>query len=478
MSADRPPLTDEQLALLRWIADGCPEGVWPDHSHKGFMRVLEMRALAATRRWYGKWGAELLPAGAFYLAHGTYPEDEPAEDIPAAQPRAERPRTAPTPPPSSTPRPGVPKPAAAPKLNGSQQLIKDVLDAGGNVRLEPATDKERASLTTRLRLAERKGYIPDGKELRLRHPEYGVFDIAIVDQPEWKTAQLAPIPVRRSLDHLHSAVEKLRDTDGMLGIERTPVRNRALRLMQALTQAAMMKKVKVSAVRQHNMWDHRSRRDQQPGQIQFEVDGHRMEVRISQVMEHVEHKPTPEERRWFEQYGTRIKKWDSVPSTRLQIVMPGRFSHHGTWWADHDDRRLEDLLPQILHEMGLRAEEAARDRIRQEEAQRQAKEQRDERLAQAAVRMIEAGRVKLLHDQADAWRRSRELADYVNAMEQAVADIEDPAERAAADEWLSWARVHADLADPLQGRLAMPPEPEPSYTNVKPFLIDPSDFWG
>ncbi len=42
----RRPLTDRQLAVLGWIADGCPDGVWPDHSHKLSVGALEVRTAA------------------------------------------------------------------------------------------------------------------------------------------------------------------------------------------------------------------------------------------------------------------------------------------------------------------------------------------------------------------------------------------------------------------------------------------------
>jgi hypothetical protein len=91
------PLTDRQLAVLRWIGDGCPAGQWPDDTHKISARALETRYLAAVSRWYGKWRAELRPDGVYYLEHGTYP-DPPTRpprtpavvNAPSAKPGPER----------------------------------------------------------------------------------------------------------------------------------------------------------------------------------------------------------------------------------------------------------------------------------------------------------------------------------------------------------------------------------------------------
>ncbi|KEZ34253.1 hypothetical protein CEDDRAFT_04406, partial [Frankia sp. CeD] len=42
----RPTKPNErQLAVLRWIGDGCPPRDWPDQSHKLTARVLEGRGL-------------------------------------------------------------------------------------------------------------------------------------------------------------------------------------------------------------------------------------------------------------------------------------------------------------------------------------------------------------------------------------------------------------------------------------------------
>lgn len=68
-----PPLTHRQLELLRWLADGCPERDWPDHTHRITVRALYSRGFAKITRKNKIWAASITERGRFYLDHGRYP---------------------------------------------------------------------------------------------------------------------------------------------------------------------------------------------------------------------------------------------------------------------------------------------------------------------------------------------------------------------------------------------------------------------
>lgn len=70
----RAVLTPRQVEVLRWIADGCPDGVWPNDSHKISARALEVRNVVTVSRRGGRWHAEIKADGRYYLEHGRYPE--------------------------------------------------------------------------------------------------------------------------------------------------------------------------------------------------------------------------------------------------------------------------------------------------------------------------------------------------------------------------------------------------------------------
>ena len=68
-------MNDRQLEVLRWVADGCPEGKWPeeDFSYKTSAAALKARGLVSIRGHARTWTAAVTEAGTHYLEHGTYP---------------------------------------------------------------------------------------------------------------------------------------------------------------------------------------------------------------------------------------------------------------------------------------------------------------------------------------------------------------------------------------------------------------------
>lgn len=74
VAARRPVKLDaEQLTVLRWVADGCPDGQWPDDNHKIRAHALARRGLAMVFRYRGKFAARITDAGSYFLEHGELP---------------------------------------------------------------------------------------------------------------------------------------------------------------------------------------------------------------------------------------------------------------------------------------------------------------------------------------------------------------------------------------------------------------------
>lgn len=69
------PLNDRQLAVLQWIADGCPDGVLEGHGHKTTAGALRDRRLVTISKSGGRWRAVVTPRGRHYLAHGAFAEE-------------------------------------------------------------------------------------------------------------------------------------------------------------------------------------------------------------------------------------------------------------------------------------------------------------------------------------------------------------------------------------------------------------------
>lgn len=63
-------LTERQVEVLRWVADGCPTREWPDQSHKVSARALASRGLAQVSRKKKVWTATITSEGEYDLEHG------------------------------------------------------------------------------------------------------------------------------------------------------------------------------------------------------------------------------------------------------------------------------------------------------------------------------------------------------------------------------------------------------------------------
>jgi len=73
-------LNERQIAVLRWIGEGCPDRNWPDESHKNTARALASRGLAEVGRKSKVWTATITRSGEYYLEHG-HLEPRPEMDL-------------------------------------------------------------------------------------------------------------------------------------------------------------------------------------------------------------------------------------------------------------------------------------------------------------------------------------------------------------------------------------------------------------
>lgn len=100
-------LNEVQLAVLRWVADDRPPGIYDDgFAHRITARALERRGLVKVRGHGDSWTATVTNSGRYYIEHGRYESDETAGSTNPAPPTAQkRPVKASLRPRSSEPRP-------------------------------------------------------------------------------------------------------------------------------------------------------------------------------------------------------------------------------------------------------------------------------------------------------------------------------------------------------------------------------------
>jgi hypothetical protein len=130
--AQRTTLTEKQVSILHWIADGRPDRIMDGDSHRISAAALRNRGLVTTSGRGPTWWAEITQAGREYLAR------------------------------VNGPKPPVPRQANA---SVTQQLVDNVLAAGGLLRVprKDPYDCDGVDHEHRARLAERYGKVPAGK---------------------------------------------------------------------------------------------------------------------------------------------------------------------------------------------------------------------------------------------------------------------------------------------------------------------------
>lgn len=67
------PLNDRQLEVLRWIDEGCPQGVTTGSTYKKSAQALQDRWLVKISKTDDSWSAAVTDMGHYDLKHGAFP---------------------------------------------------------------------------------------------------------------------------------------------------------------------------------------------------------------------------------------------------------------------------------------------------------------------------------------------------------------------------------------------------------------------
>lgn len=137
------PLSARQLDVLRWIADGCPDRDWPDHTHKVTASALAGRGLVTVRRRAKRWGAVVTENGRYYLEHGVYPGQ--TTPVPRSSARRRQPAAGGT----------------------AEQLLAQIEADGGHMILHDSPSHLRTANQHAVGKFDADGLVADGREFRI-----------------------------------------------------------------------------------------------------------------------------------------------------------------------------------------------------------------------------------------------------------------------------------------------------------------------
>lgn len=441
-------LTERQVSVLRWIAEGCPNGVVDDEFHRTSAAALRRRGLVGTSGRGPTWMAKVTHAGREYLAQVEGP----------------------SPP---TPR----------KANGSvtQRLVDDVGAAGGSLRVprRGAFDGDGVDYEHRARLAERLGKVPEGRRLIVTRRE-GELELRLVDAPGQAggRAELVPIAIPEKVGRYDPTARQFRDRAERHEVSRGSLR-RATRIVHAIAVEAERRGWSARpSPESRNGYGRDVWTGTKDGHLQIEADDHDFRLLAREEGAHTRGRWEEEVKRYRDRE-LPSGRFDAGATGRLKLELASErwWIHRGrqSRWADRQSWSLEERLPYLFREIEGRIAEAARvaeeEQMAREKAAEAARRNAEERerqwallMEQAEERLVEERRATELRAQADAWHEADRLRRYCDAMAAAFGDDPETAK------WLAWARAHAARRDPLTESPTMPNEPEATPEALQPYL--------
>ncbi|MBC9936937.1 MULTISPECIES: hypothetical protein [unclassified Leucobacter] len=479
------PVNDRQLEVLRWIADGCSAGKWPenDNVHKISAAALKSRGLATVKGHGANWAASITDAGTHYLEHGSYP---PRDDPPVAVAALSRSR-----------RQALPKldlgEGASDTLAEAKALIEQVQEQGPLTVTDPE-ESVRARYRRVLHACRVHHLVPDGQELRFTGRSSG--DIVIMlstgsptDTSVWDRIRTTARTVTTNLEALRSALE----TTTVLNPVSEGLRPRAIDVV--LTLAAEL--------RAHELRLGVNVKLKSP-KLFIQVDTRRRSLELTELLEEVPHVPTDVEQRELRRSPWKqIPKFDSVPSGRLHMTIERdgshrvdlgrqsyRYDRNSDSWSDEKKKPLETRVREIARAIkkGVVDDVDAAEREKQRRAEAHEAYEREkaaERRAWEEVR--ERARAKALLVQREvifarafeSWQGAQELRDFARQLEAEATAKGLLADRPRLREWLEWARSRADEFDPIVNLEHLDDgvfDAEPSAKDLRPHMEgwDPS----
>lgn len=221
--AQRKTLNELQIAVLRWISEGCSDDGIDSVSARISAGALRNRGLVRTSGRGSTWKATITAAGTEYLQH------------------------------LDGPNPALPR---QPNVSVTQQLVDAVVAAGGSLRVPRKRWDEKGAIDyeRRARLAESYGKVPPGSRLVVKTASAEEFLIELVNDGmaaadgDDASPGLTPVPVLARLSKYHRLAREFRDRTNLHEVSRKTL-PRVLRVIHALAVEAERRGYEVACLR-------------------------------------------------------------------------------------------------------------------------------------------------------------------------------------------------------------------------------------
>lgn len=442
-----PRLTVAQFDLLRWVAEGCKDGVYEGTSHRVSARSLHNRGLVRVTGKSATWNASITAEGTRMLeAEAKRVEAERARVRREAEAKAQRERE------------------QQELRDRAVELLDDVVATGGRLDLGPGADSEQ--IRRMQKILAQSAVLPEGQRLAQEPTRMDpVLGVTVYLEPDFAAlTPLRPFAVPGQLRDPHSAVAVFRDKKDL--VSKAEV-GRAARILQAIVAATTKVGWKVTG-RPRNESYGSGRPDPDlilrlPSQDlvvsirELDKRGRRATAFITQT-DYYTHTTRTIANKNFEASGKLeiklTKKWED------QTVLSIR---------DEPDTPLENQLPTLIRTLEI-AEAEGEWAHKEEERRAEIRKVRWEEVKQEAfVKVAYDRNAAQLRDQIDRRHAAVAMRKYADEIDSRTEELTEPA-RTEAIKWSAWIRQHADRTDPLNGALGLLRVASASHDELKPHM--------
>lgn len=421
------PLSERQVRVLQWVADGCPAEVGADSSFKLTVYALADRGLVRVDRHRHSWSAAVTEGGRHYLETGTYDSQTDEKGAATGSDKGRRVRA-----------PSKRDQRSRPRFQVSAaDLVTELQSNEGTLTVQDPNLEVRSAYRSAISLATTGGVVPEGYVLRYSGRDHGDLLIRLVPHDEAAPVRI-PLPaigIPTNLDGAHDVVRNLRDNHPDLLDVGDSARPKALLILQAIAEEC----------------ERRGYRFESGviGKSTFLITVGD-DVFSFSMLEEYERRSIPNS----EELAAVKYEWQRARST-VQKVRSGRLVirlngwYYSASWADRKRWRLEDRLPQLFAHIDQAAKKMAEDRIRAERQRQERRRAWEAALEQAKKDYIADFNHRRLDSQVSDLSRAKELRRYAALIDDRATIMSNEDAR-RVHEWAAWTREQADMIDPLQ----------------------------
>ena len=433
------PLTPQQRSVLGWIQDGCPDGVYTiGYGHRSVAKSLERRGLVTISGRGPTWRASIRPEG----------EQRPEEP--------------------------VPPPSPEPEVTAADELVRRVLDAGGELELTESDDRNkiRALVEQSLKSPLR----PHGKKLDLVNDFPHVYAVVLVDH-FGELVEARPVRILENIRRYHPSVKQFKQNRDTQRVSEEHV-GRATLVLQSLVQEAERRDIKVLSLDEaRKLNPSPSTRRLWGAHVIFKVEEGLYAINIRELPKKGGVKI---EYRW-KLRGTRPqwildRGYEFIPSGNLELIVEP-VGYGETRYRDGKRKRLEDQLPEVFRRLEISRRYVAV--AKQLEAKREKyKKQRHEKEADVARdRYIEAKTWEHFKDLSERWQELERHREFLERARAAMASLQ-PEESERVQTFLADAEETIDRLDPLRHPERLIPKiKEPGYLDLQQYMPNKARLW-